>query len=212
MSFEPALPLALNIAAAMGRDWSAYLARESIDHLATLERSDGLRLSISHRDGRGHCSPQEKSPFGDRSTPDLHGFGIIRSSDPRPNATFNPNKRIRLIVSDITRKVLVPFEPMRIEYIAKRDAKNEIRAKCHETATDIATAIGSHVTGVGGQVDPDRLLLGLGAAHDAYGRFEISTYMGGRVKVEMNNLTLDDAQDLALWMRSRNKPLGHAGG
>ena len=209
MIYEPALNLARNIAAKMPGEWRAFLPREDIEYLATIERADGLRLSISRSEGRGHCDPQERPPFG-RDMPDLHGFGILGQDEKRPHASFAPDRSAKAICGQITRAVLTPYEPMWRLYLDKVRGKENDRDALASALGDICQTLGTqpHDYATARKM-PDYGRCGLGRNTDgASGRFEFSQCQGGTVKVEMRNLTYGEARELARWIAGRNRPLG----
>lgn len=188
-----------------GGPWVATLAREDLKHYALLERIDGLTLYLRISEGFAHVGTQEAPPFS-RDVPDLHGFGILAHDAPRIKTSFNPQRAPKTVAKQIVRVVLEPYLKLWPEY--RRRLKNTIsnRDAMDEAMAEICSLLGLSPHPHFNSADSKRATFY--NQDGASGLFEFSTYRGGSVKVSLDRLTLDDAKALAVWIKSRNKPLG----
>lgn len=188
-----------------GGPWSPTLARDDMTHYALLTRLDGQTIYVRLHEGKATAGTQEKPVFA-RDTPDLHGFGILKHDEPRIKTSFNPNRDPKAIAGQIARNVLAPFDRVWPEYQRRLAVMYQQRDELAQAYQEIAELMGlrqhPHFS------SPDRLQGSFYVQDAATGTVEFSTYRGGSVKVELNNLTFDDARALARWIAGRNQPLG----
>lgn len=183
-------------------------------HLLVIRESDGLPIWLRcwHHDARFLAGIGEKiRQSGFEDVPDMHGFGILKHDEKRPECTMAANRSPAQMAREVMRKVVEPAGKLWPAYLDRvgqhrgaRDARKEAAKECRRLLND-GYDYDRHPHR-GNRETEYACIGGAFRTGRAYGGFEFQH--GNTVKLEIHSLTHEDAIALSQWIATRNRPLG----